>query len=66
MSPSIPLTSPDPAAHLLQSLLELTAHEPMVVVMVVDETRQNVLDMRFEPVENVAALMRLRGKPAEA
>ena len=63
MCPTV--SSDDQTTHLLQSLLEQTTHEPMVVVMVVDEGRQHLLDMRFEPVENIAALMRLQGKPID-
>ncbi len=53
--------NPEQAAQLLQALLNLMP-DPVVVVLVMDQAQENVLDVRFESVSNVAALMQLHGK----
>jgi len=52
----------NPAQQFLKAFLETSSEEPLVVVMVVDETQENLLDMRFESITNVAALLKLHNK----
>ena len=46
----------------LKAFFEKSLEEPLVVVMVVDESQENLLDMRFESITNVAALLKLHNK----
>ncbi len=57
--------SPSVAASLWRSLLAHLNEQQMVVVMITDEHQEKLLDIRFEPLDNIGALMRLLEQSSE-
>ncbi len=47
----------------VQMLMQLSPGGPYVAVIVLDAQQERVLEMRLEPVSNIAALMKLYQQP---